>query len=203
MGYPIQKGSTGAEVNAAQSCLVSLGYLAGVGEIDGVFGTRTHGAVQLFQKAITGTLGGILTQPQAQILANEAYLVQNLRPTAYQHPKGSTNGSGGWGGTPSTSPVGTRRGSKGAGVQLLQETLIAKGFSCGPTGADGDFGINTENAVKAFQDAAVIPVTGVVDERTWAALQAWKLTTVEGKPDKPWLVWAALGIGAAMIFSRD
>ena len=36
-------------------------------------------------------------------------------------------------------------------VRALQELLIAAGYSCGPEGADGEFGSNTESAVWLYQ----------------------------------------------------
>ena len=42
-----------------------------------------------------------------------------------------------------------RRGDKGEDVKELQLKLLAHGYSVGPDGADGDFGRNTETAVKA------------------------------------------------------
>lgn len=44
-----------------------------------------------------------------------------------------------------------RRGDTGAAVKDMQAALIAAGYSCGPDGADGDFGANTEAALMAFQ----------------------------------------------------
>jgi peptidoglycan hydrolase-like protein with peptidoglycan-binding domain len=43
--------------------------------------------------------------------------------------------------------------------------------SLNPQGVDGDFGDNTEKALKAFQQFKGLPVTGVVDEQTWEALE--------------------------------
>ena len=71
-----------------------------------------------------------------------------------------------------------RRGDKGAYVTLLQTELINKGYSCGATGADGDFGRNTEAAVRAFQaehngpDGKELKVDGVVGQSTWWALDS-------------------------------
>jgi len=70
-----------------------------------------------------------------------------------------------------------KRGSKGQYVTLLQTELINKGYSCGPQGADGDFGSNTEKAVKAFQtehdgpDGKALKIDGIVGQATWWALE--------------------------------
>ena len=61
-------------------------------------------------------------------------------------------------------------GCCGVSVVRAQGILIALKFSCGPDGADGDFGYNTKNAVKNFQSSAGIPATGVVDAATWGKL---------------------------------
>ena len=79
--------------------------------------------------------------------------------------------------TPTTTPTAEsslptlRKGSKGEYVTLLQTKLIQKGYSCGSTGADGDFGKNTESAVKAFQKDYGLTVDGVAGKNTWAALE--------------------------------
>lgn len=71
-----------------------------------------------------------------------------------------------------------RRGSKGKWVTLAQVKLISAGYSCGPQGADGDFGSNTEKAVKAFQkehngpDGKPLKADGIIGQATWWALTA-------------------------------
>lgn len=65
-----------------------------------------------------------------------------------------------------------RKGDEGAMVKLLQETLIAKGYALAKYGADGDFGAETEEAVKAFQKASGLVVDGIVGTKTIAALEA-------------------------------
>ena len=54
--------------------------------------------------------------------------------------------------TPSTSYGNSilQYGSKGTEVRDVQQNLIKLGYACGPCGADGDFGIGTLNAVRAF-----------------------------------------------------
>ena len=63
-----------------------------------------------------------------------------------------------------------RRGDKGAWVTLAQTELINKGYSCGSTGADGDFGKNTEAAVRRFQNDHRLTADGVIGQKTWNAL---------------------------------
>lgn len=62
------------------------------------------------------------------------------------------------------------KGSTGDYVKDAQKKLIALGYSCGPDGADGDFGTNTYKAVVAFQKDHDLTADGVVGDKTWAAL---------------------------------
>ena len=61
-----------------------------------------------------------------------------------------------------------KRGAEGPAVLRLQHALSAAGFSPGPL--DGDFGPKTERALRRFQAASGLPVTGRADAATWAAL---------------------------------
>jgi putative chitinase len=70
------------------------------------------------------------------------------------------------GGAPGNSLL--QRGDRGDDVVDLQNELIEAGFNLV---ADGDFGENTEEAVKAFQRQAGLEVDGKVGENTWAALR--------------------------------
>lgn len=63
-----------------------------------------------------------------------------------------------------------KRGSKGDAVKIVQEKLIARGYSCGASGVDGDFGQATEKAVKAFQKDHNLKVDGIVGTKTYEAL---------------------------------
>lgn len=62
-----------------------------------------------------------------------------------------------------------RRGSKGADVLYLQKRLVAKGYYVGEI--DSDFGKQTENAVKAYQDEHGLVTDGIVGAKTWASLE--------------------------------
>lgn len=59
---------------------------------------------------------------------------------------------------------------KGDDVKNLQKALIGKGYSCGGKGADGQFGDNTESAVKKFQKAKGLTVDGKAGKNTITAL---------------------------------
>lgn len=63
-----------------------------------------------------------------------------------------------------------RRGMKGDEVKAAQILLIGWGCSCGPDGADGDFGPATEGAAMKFQWQHNLTVDGVIGPLTMAAL---------------------------------
>lgn len=58
------------------------------------------------------------------------------------------------------------RGSQGDEVKELQEGLILLGYSCGKSGADGDFGKDTEEAVRNFQADRKLTVDGSAGPET-------------------------------------
>lgn len=62
--------------------------------------------------------------------------------------------------------VALRRGSQGDEVKELQEGLILLSYSCGKSGADGDFGKNTEEAVRRFQADQKLMVYGSAGPET-------------------------------------
>jgi len=61
-------------------------------------------------------------------------------------------------------------GNMGKSVRLLQAILMSQGYSCGPCGADGDFGQATAQAVRKYQLAKGLDVDGVVGQQTWNSL---------------------------------
>lgn len=64
------------------------------------------------------------------------------------------------------------RDSKGAEVKAWQLDLLKWRADCLPTyGADGDFGAETEQATRTFQQEMGLPVTGVVTPETREAMQ--------------------------------
>jgi len=81
-------------------------------------------------------------------------------------------------------PLGTRpleSGAWGTDVEDLQMKLAMLG--CDPKGIDGEFGPNTEKAVKSAQKALGLSVTGKADIATIAAIQA--AVAAKDEPDEP------------------
>lgn len=75
-------------------------------------------------------------------------------------------------------PEGLHYGDVGSAVEAMQRALLVWNDKCLPRyGADGEFGSETEKAVEAFQTAKGLPVTGIYDQATRAAL------TSIGKPE--------------------
>lgn len=61
-----------------------------------------------------------------------------------------------------------RQGRAGDDVKAVQKVMNARGYNAGKV--DGDFGFQTEAAVKAFQTQAGLSVDGEVGKLTWTAL---------------------------------
>ena len=68
---------------------------------------------------------------------------------------------------PSADYALVTRGAKNDLVKWAQEHLQSAGYAIA---ADGDFGAGTEGAVRGFQQANGLPVTGELDTATWRAL---------------------------------
>lgn len=63
-----------------------------------------------------------------------------------------------------------RKGNTGTAVKVLQLALVAYEYNIGKYGPDGEFGLDTENAVKRFQKNSGIEVDGIVGRDTWSKL---------------------------------
>jgi tape measure domain-containing protein len=78
-----------------------------------------------------------------------------------------------------------RRGDTGDDVKKIQEALESLNFSVGKYGIDGSLGPDTQKAIKAFQEANGLKVTGMVDEETLSKLQelTGKVVDLSGSVD--------------------
>ena len=87
-------------------------------------------------------------------------------------------------------PTGLHKGDYGSAVKAMQANLLAWKADCLPRyGADGDFGSETEKAVKAFQESVGLPVTGVYDAATRAKLTGLEPEPIPDGPEGPeWIL---------------
>lgn len=71
-----------------------------------------------------------------------------------------------------TNTVLLKKGSSGDSVKTLQKMLITCGYSCGSYGMDGDFGKDTEIALKKFQQDFQLEIDGIYGEESKKVLTA-------------------------------
>ncbi len=112
------------------------------GEVDGIFGVLTESAVRSFQTWAQTTADGIVGPLTWEKFDNADMSDPTLR-----------------------------KGDERIAVRGLQRRLLGAGYGTGELEIDGEFGPQTEAAVKVFQEAAGIDVDGVVGPQTWGALQ--------------------------------
>ena len=90
------------------------------------------------------------------------------------------------------------KGDKGEEVKNMQTKLIACGYSCGKSGADGDFGSGTDAALRAFQKNNKLTIDG-----QYGAKSKEKLETVYNAKKTTTTGTAAKKIDAAKSFSYE
>jgi peptidoglycan hydrolase-like protein with peptidoglycan-binding domain len=143
----IQVGSTGKAVQDAQNALIDRGYQVGASGADGIFGIHT--------------LKSVLNYQDDRSTGNYAAHSWPLVTDGIVGPQT-------WG---RLAPDTVKKGSKGAGVKLVQSSLKDTGYPPWDPGmVDGDFGPQTELAVSTFQTDVGITKDGIVGPQTWLAL---------------------------------
>lgn len=152
---PIMKGE---DVRAMQRALISKGYSCGASGTDGQFGAGTESAVKAFQKANGLTADGIVGQ----------YTCIKLGGIWKGGKTNAPAPSAGW--TLSRLLKRTKPMTRGEDVRAAQKVLLAQGYSCGNSGADGAFGDGTRDAVKRFQKANGLKADGIIGKDTCAKL---------------------------------
>ena len=146
-GLTLKLWSRGEAVKSLQRALGGL-------TVDGVYGRSTEMRVKAYQRTKALPQTGVTDAKVWKALIGQ---------TGSSSPAPAVTGNVA---TEFTAYKGTilRTGSKGAAVKVLQRGL-------GGLLVDGSFGALTSASVKRFQSAHKLAATGVVDGRTWAALE--------------------------------
>lgn len=157
----LRPGAQGDAVRSLQRDLRSIGYYHG--SVDGDYGDGTTAAVTAFQKAYGLTADGIAGKTTlnkiesvlngGQTTSSSSSSSNKEDPTVY----GKTASSNGY------SSLSASNGSS-SNIRNLQSVLNSHGYYSGSV--DGSYGSGTESAVKAYQKAAGLRVTGVAGPTT-------------------------------------
>lgn len=139
----------GSDVLAVQQALIANGFNPGAA--DGIYGPQTANAVRAFQSAHGIQATGVVCGGLYQILGIDCISIPPCPGTITCRVLQVTN------------PF-----MRGADVLAVQQALLAHGIS--PGQIDGIYGPNTAAAVRAFQAANGLPVTGVVCGQTYVLL---------------------------------
>lgn len=160
----LRRGDSGRDVARLQFLLAYIGlFYPGIASpaLDGAFGEATETALLEFQRLFglpeTGETDAAVWQKLYDVYDS---VLESVTPSL---------GAQGFPGTP------LRRGTQSEDVRLMQEylTRISQSYPEVPSvRADGVFGAETEDAVRAFQERFYLPVTGVIDIRTWEQIVA-------------------------------
>ncbi len=136
----LQSGSSGSAVQSLETALLLLGYL------DSNPGTSytsyTESAVRLFQAACGMSETGVADEATQRVLFSGNAPWSDLFSRTYSN------------------------GDSGTNVGRIQLRLFALGYLSKSSSVDGDYGSTTANAVRLFQQANGLSVTGSVDAST-------------------------------------
>lgn len=166
---PLRLGSGGDDVRRLQIRLnrISSNYPAipKISPADGFFGGETDAAVREFQRIFNLTPDGVVgraTWYSVLRIYNSVKRLAELNSEGIALEEVSKQ-----------FPEVLELGSTGSGVRLLQYFLAYTSLfvpEIPAPGIDGIFGTETEQAVRSFQQAYSLPITGIVDETTWNEL---------------------------------
>ena len=156
LGFVLPASADGTDIKALQERLISLGYE--IGSADGIVGKKTSAAIMLAQTALQEN--GYDVQPSGSPDSETVSLIMQAENTDLLRT--------------------LRIGSWGSRVKEAQRQLT--GLNLLQDSADGKYGANTENAVKAFEEM----IAGQVPEKV----------NVDGKltPDEYDLLMGDLGV---------
>ena len=180
----LRKGSSGEDVTFLQEKLAHAGLYSG--PINGKFGELTESAVKKFQGNLGLKVDGIVgsqtwTKLETNSFPKNPQNRGNLPYTPYPHQSPIVPDN-----FPKAVPqykIYAKKGDRGSKISYLQEELLFRGFYQGKI--DGVYGSQTENAVKRFQSAHNLAITGFVDEFTLKELRKPVIDFELTQPLKP------------------
>lgn len=123
-----------------------------------VLGGRKHGAVGALAGLAVGAVVKVALDPSGRLL-------DALRGLGTATADASTSSTS----STSTTPAGLRKGDSGAKVKDLQVMLNQAPPHAGLV-VDGNFGTNTEKALRKYQESHRLTVNGIADAATMAVL---------------------------------
>lgn len=165
----LRLGNFGDDVRTVQLRLnrISSNYpsIPKIYPVDGVFGLSTENAVREFQRIFDLTQDGIVGPATWYKILRIYSGVKRLGELASEGLQLSD--------VSTQFPTELMLGDESIFVREFQYFLnvLGENLAVIPTVAiDGSFGPSTEAAVRAFQEAYGLPVSGIVDEETWVTL---------------------------------
>lgn len=126
--------------------------------VDAIVAIRTKGGEPVFRWG--GAFTSVKDAMHFEVIASQAELKRGIDWATVRTTKPDPK-------KPRTWPV-LQLDDSGPSVRALQKRLAKLGFD--PGTADGNFGKNTRQAVRAFQKSRALDVDGVVGLQTWTAL---------------------------------
>ena len=180
-GSPLRIGSVGNAVKRVQISLnrISKNYPAipKIAYPDGIFDVETENAVREFQRIFNLTQDGIVGKATWYKIV---YLFTGVKGLSDLNAEIISAA-----GVSNQFRSDLRVGDTGTEVQIVQYYInfIAEFNNFIPAvNADGIYGEQTANAVRAFQQSVGLPQTGVIDETTWNAIYSSYTTKYNSLP---------------------
>ena len=168
-GTPLRVGSSGEDVVVVQASInrISQSYPAipKIYPVDGIFGRDTENAVKKFQSVFELSPDGIVGEATWYKLVTLYVGVTRLSELVSEGQK--------YADAAAQYPDTVRPGDRGERVKELQYMLaVLAEFNdeLPMIQVDGIYGKATADAVRAFQRRKKLPVTGIVDRKTWDLL---------------------------------
>lgn len=184
------------DFSAAAGCIFATNYFRAQGQ----FGQVPHTGDQIFFYAdgginhtgivvkVTNNIVTTVEGNSSDMVAKREYHIGDSRIAGYGHPRWCllSEGDDDSAAPPDSSKPSIprpqaectvklqvlRKGNKGAAVAALQAVLEFLGFGVGKYGVDGEFGADTESAVKLYQASRDLAADGICGKDTWGALMA-------------------------------